>query len=366
MKSIMTVAILSFMSVCTGLSFPQAPTKSPGTLSKVGTPAPAPAAKGQAKPEADEEIPPAEPNAMFPAVVARVNGKPILGKDLERIVRGELVPLGNPEWKNLREDYRGQLVLDSITVLINQKLIYQKATASGIKTTDAEVQAEMQRIAKTFKNDAEMNIALANQMTDRASLEKDLYQSMAITKYVEENVNKKVSVTPDEVAKYYSGHLSEFQHPDMVRTSHILMPAGETAALDSLAKQRAESILARAKKGEDFAKLAKEYSTDASASQGGDMGFSSKDSIAVAEYAEAAFSLPVGSMTLVKTQLGYHIVKVTDKKKEGLSTLEEIKTQLTEFLKNEKAQAELTKLVSQLRGQAKIEMLIPAGQPLKP
>jgi peptidyl-prolyl cis-trans isomerase C len=69
---------------------------------------------------------------------------------------------------------------------------------------------------------------------------------------------------------------------------------------------------------------------------------------------------------LVKTQAGYHVIKVTDKKKEGLSTLEEVKPQLTEFLKNQKAQAELTQLVNQLRDQAKIEILIPSGQPLKP
>jgi len=57
---------------------------------------------------------------------------------------------------------------------------------------------------------------------------------------------------------------------------------------------------------------------------------------------------------------------VTDKKKEGLSTLEEVRQQLTEFLKNEKNQADLAKLVSQLRDQAKIEILIPTGPPLKP
>ncbi len=90
-----------------------------------------------------------------------------------------------------------------------------------------------------------------------------------------------------------------------------------------------------------------------------------KDNIAP-EYAEAAFSLPVGSVKLVKTEFGYHIIKVTDKKKEGLATLEEVKQELTDFLKNQKAQAELDKLVNQLRDSAKIEILIPAGQPLTP
>jgi len=349
-----------------GLCFPQAKPKAPVAASK---PAAAPAADQAAKPEqksTDEEvIPPAAPNAIFPAIVARVNGKAILGRDLEELVRRELSSIGNPEWKNLREDYRGQLTLNLLTSLINSKLIYQKAIASGIKATDAEVQAEFQKIAKTFKSDAEMNIALAEQNTDRATLEKSLHETLTLSKYVSETIDKKITVTPDELAKYYASNPDEFKHPDIVRTSHILIPIGDTSEQDAKAKERAEALLARIRKGEDFAKLAKENSVDASASQGGDIGFSSKDAL-TPEYSEAAFSLPVGGTAIVKSQYGYHVIKVTEKKKEGVSSLEEVKAQLTEFLKNQKSQAELTRLVQQLRNQAKIEYLIPAGQPLNP
>ena len=311
-------------------------------------------------------IPPAAPNAIFPAVVARVNGKAILGRDLEELIRRELTSIGNPEWKNLREDYRGQLTLAEITVLINSKLLYQKAIASGTRATDAEVQAELDKLAKNYKSDAEFNAALAGQNTDRATLEKSLYETLAMSKYVEETINKKIVVAPEELTKYYSSNPAQFNHPEIVRTSHILIrPAGDTPEQDAIARERAEALLARVRKGEDFAKLARENSVDGSASQGGDVGFATKESMA-SEYAEAAFSLPVGSVKLIRTQFGYHIVKVTEKKKEGLATLEEVKQDLTEFLKNQKFQAELAKLVNQLRDSAKIEILIPAGQPLNP
>ena len=91
-------------------------------------------------------------------------------------MRRQLSQIGSPEWKNLREEYRGQLVLESLETLVSSKLLYQKAVESGVKATDAEVQAEIQNLAKNFKSDAEMNIALANQQTDRASLENDLCQ----------------------------------------------------------------------------------------------------------------------------------------------------------------------------------------------
>ncbi len=363
-KSMTKFAVPGFLLLFAGLCFSQSAAKSQKAPPKASSPAPAAAETPQAKTD-DEAIPEASPGAIFPAVVARVGGKPIFGRDLETYVRRELISIGSPEWKNLREDFRGQLTLDGINQLINSKLLYQKALASGIKVTDAEVQAELEKITKTFKSDAEMNAALASQMTDRATLEKDLYQSLAVARYINETLEKKITVTPDELTKFYTANPTEFHHPDLVRTSHILIPGGGTAEQAAQAKQRAESILARAKKGEDFAKLAKEYSVDSSASQGGDIGFSSRDNL-VAEYADAAFSLPVGGVALAKSQSGYHVIKVTDKKGAGLSTLEEATPQLTEFLKNQKGQAELTKLLNQLRDQANIEILIPAGQPLKP
>jgi peptidyl-prolyl cis-trans isomerase C len=369
-SSFKKLTCLIFLIILAGLCFPQTSSKTTKTQPKSAPQAPSATSKSEnpatATPASSEVIPPADPNALFPAVVARVNGKPILGRELERQVRGELATIGSPEWKNLREDYREQLVYSFMQSLISAELIYQKASASGYKAVETEVQAEFQKIAKSFKSDAEMNIALASEFTDRASLEKDIGKKLVIGRYVEENVAKKISVAPEEVEKYYTANPKEFNHPDIVRTSQILIQlAGDTPEQDALAKKRAEELLARIKKGEDFAKLAKENSMDASASQGGDLGFASKEALDP-EYSEAAFSLPVGGMKIVKSQYGYHVIKVTEKKKEGLATLEEVKPSLTDFLKNQKSQAEIKKLIEQLRDQAKVEILIPIGQPLVP
>jgi peptidyl-prolyl cis-trans isomerase C len=363
-KPLTRLAVFLFFLVLSGLYDVQYQAAAQDAPAKASPPKQAQTPKPQAAD--DESIPPAAPDAIFPAIVARVNGKAISGRDLEDVVRRELSAIGDPEWNNLREDYRGQLTLNSINVLINSSLLYQSAVAAGIKATDEEVQAEFQKIAKSFSSDAEMNAALAKQGKDRSALEKNLKETLLMSKYVDENVNKKISVSQDDLAKYYSSNPKEFTHPDIVRTSHILIPpAGDTAEQDAKARERAEALLARIKKGEDFAKLAKENSVDASASQGGDIGFAAKEALA-SEYAEAAFSLPVGGVKLVKTRYGYHIIKVTEKKSAGLATLDEVKDQLTEFLKNQKAQADLTKLVNQLRDKAKIEILIAAGQPLTP
>jgi peptidyl-prolyl cis-trans isomerase C len=361
-KLLKLIFLCGFVFLSTGLSFvdsrPQTDAK---TASTEGTKTKDAAA--QTKSANDEVIPPAAPNSIFPAVVARVNGQPILGRDLEELIRQELTSIGNPEWKNLREEYRSQLINNHLTSLISTKLLYQQASANGITVTETEVQDELQKMAKNYSSDAEFNAALASQNIDRTTLEKNLFETLAMSKFVNETINKKVEVSQEELAKFYSANPAQFNHPEIVRTSHILIrPAGNTAEQDAIAKERAEALLARIKKGEDFAKLAKENSVDVSASKGGDLGFAAKEALEP-EYAEAAFSLPVGGVKLVKTQYGYHIIKVTDKKKEGLAALEEVKPDLTEFLKNQKAQAELNKLLKELREKAKIEILIQSGQP---
>jgi peptidyl-prolyl cis-trans isomerase C len=302
---------------------------------------------------------------IFPEVVARINGVPIAGLELARSIRGELEQIGSPDWESLREDYRGTLVYNSITGLINTKLIYDEAVASGTKVTDAEVQEEFLQIAKTFQNDKAMDEFLAAQNIDRDTMVKNIHKSMTVSKYIDGTVAKDVSVTPEQMAAYYKENPDAFRHPDIARTSHILIQTGADLKKNELAKQRIESLLARVEKGEDFAALAKEHSMSPSAAQGGDIGFVDREGLPP-QYADAAFSLPIGGAKIVETEDGYFIVKVTDRKKEGLATLEEVKPALAEFLMNQKKQIELTKKINQLRDRAKIEILIPAGAPLNP
>ncbi len=359
-KPLIGFTLVFFFSMSLGWSFLHSQEKQQPTAAIASSPTPEPASNTSANSVEDMEDPDTGLYALFPSQVAFVNGKAILGRDLSRLIQAELAPIGNPEWQNLREDYRTQLINQSLDSLIDGELIYQEAIASGIEVTDDEVQKELAEISKTFKNDAEMNVALANQGTDREGFTKDLERNLVVSKFVAKNISDKIVISSDELSQYYSSHPDEFRHPDIVRTSHILIivAEGATSEQDKLAKERAEAILARVKKGEDFAKLAKEYSMDSSASQGGDIGFTSKDSVAP-EYAEVAFSLPVeGVSEVFRSQFGYHIIKVTDKKKEGVSTLEEVHSQLSDFLKSQKTQKDLAQMIEGLRGKAKIEILI--------
>ncbi len=346
----------------TGQTTAQAKGQAAGPQTKPATPPP-PAKTSAAAMEPDEPIPPAAPNALFPALVARVNGKPVLGRDLEQRVRTELATIGSPAWKDLRDDYKNEVTNRSLSQLIGDELLYQKAAASGTTATQAEVQAEFDKIAKTYPSDAALNSMLAERGLDRQGLTRQLRKNLIVQKYVDETIGKKITVTPTEMTEYYNSHPDEFKHPDLTRTSHILIAIPEGASADQIERARvlAQSILDRAKKGEDFAKLAKENSQDSSASQGGDIGLTQPGEVAP-EYEAAVAKLQVGEISgLVRTQVGFHIIKLTDRKKAGTAPLEEVKAQLTDFLKNQKEDAELDKTVKSLQSQAKIEILIPIG-----
>jgi len=297
---------------------------------------------------------------MFPEVVASVNGQPISGRDLETMVRRQLASIGNPEWSDLREQYRNELIYAGATSLINSRLMYEKAISSGSRATDAEIDAEMQAFAKNFSTDAEMNTALARQFLDRGSLKQQLAQDITISKYLN-SFAETITISTEEISKYYAENPEAFAHPDLIRASIIMLSSEENAELDAQAKERAENLLSRAQKGEDFAKLAKENSVDATASGGGDIGYAAKEGLDP-DFANAVFSMSVGEIRLVKIRTGYHVVKLTDKKKEGVAPLDDVREELTAAMKQAKAQSELGTLLTQLQEQAKIEILFSPGE----
>ncbi len=304
-------------------------------------------------------------SGIFPDVVAKVDAKPVYGRELERAIRSELMPIGSPKWTDLREDYRGRLVYSSLSSLINQKLLYAEAVAAGVTTSDEEVQDAYLKMTQQFKDEGEMQAYLDRMLIDREGAVEDLQKNLLLSKCIDTNVRRRVTVTPEEMSRYYEEHQNEFRHPDIVRTSQIFLESDGTPEGEAKAEQLARELFERIQKGEDFAELARQHSKSSTAEQGGDIGYTSRDVLAP-EYAEAAFSLPIGESKVVKMAQGYRILKVTDRKKEGISSLKDAEDSLREFLMNEKAQAELVALVNRLRDQAEIEYLIPAGAPLTP
>lgn len=132
-------------------------------------------------------------------------------------------------------------------------------------------------------------------------------------RFVNTDAAAKIKVPRADVEKYYNEHLGTYTTAEQIRASHILLKTEGKNDADVRAK--AEQVLKEARAGADFAGLAKKYSEDDSnAAQGGDLDYFSRGRM-VTEFETAAFALAPGEISdLVKTQFGYHIIKITDRK----------------------------------------------------
>jgi peptidyl-prolyl cis-trans isomerase C len=160
-------------------------------------------------------------------------------------------------------------------------------------------------------------------------------------------------VTDAAVKARYEKKLKDNPPPDEVRAAHILVKT----------EDEAKAIIEQLKGGADFAALAKEKSTDkGSGANGGELGWFAKD-VMVKEFADAAFAMKVDefSQTPVKSQFGFHIIKLEERRTQPAPTLDSQREQIRAELSEEMIQA----LVTNLRKEAKVEILGPDGKPVE-
>jgi peptidyl-prolyl cis-trans isomerase C len=186
-------------------------------------------------------------------------------------------------------------------------------------------------------------------------------------RWVESQVANKIVVAPEDAQKFYNDNKQEFQEGASVKASHVLIRVEENAPEDVVKAKQAEAAKVAAlatKKGADFAALAKQYSEEPGAKEsGGDLGFFTKDRM-VPEFAEAAFSQKVGQVSQpVRTQFGWHVIKVTDTKPAHQLSFDEVKDELVNYLKRNKQREAIQNLIKELRDSAKVENNLPEPPP---
>ncbi len=234
---------------------------------------------------------------------------------------------------------RAAYLSDGTKVKFDYAVISSDDLRKTINPTDAELE-------KFFKANA---ARYANAIPETRKIE---YVSFDVS-----NVpGGKPQVTDAEVQAYYNAHQDQYQVKDQVKVRHILIavPAGSDAKTDAAAKAKAEDVLKQIKAGGSFAELAKKDSDDpGSKDQGGELGWLDHGKT-VPEFDKAAFSLPVGQTSdLVKTQFGYHIMQVEEKKTAHLRPLSEVKAEIVPVLEQQRAGAAEQTFASALAADAK-------------
>ncbi len=174
----------------------------------------------------------------------------------------------------------------------------------------------------------------------------------------------KEALTDEAMHKVYDEAVKQMGQEQEVHARHILIraaPGDEKASKE--AEDKIKAIIARLKKGEDFVKVASEVTEDPSGkANGGDLGYFSKEQM-VPEFSDVAFKLDKGQISdPVKTQFGWHVIKIEDKRVKPVPKFEEVKPQIEQYV-TRKAQAEL---VTKLRAEAKIEKMYKVEEPPAP
>jgi peptidyl-prolyl cis-trans isomerase D len=198
----------------------------------------------------------------------------------------------------------------------------------GITATDAEVAAHFEANKETYR------------LPEKRKIKYLLIDAQAL--------RARVTVTPQEIQDYYRDNEQQYSTPGQIKASHILLKTGEGKKEEDVRK-RAEALLAKAKAGADFAELATANSEDDSnKDKGGDLGFFGKGSM-VPEFEQAAFALEPGQISdVVKTSYGFHIIKLTEKQAESKKSIDEVRTQIEDQLKWQRAQEQAQQLAEKI------------------
>ncbi|WP_299087270.1 peptidylprolyl isomerase [uncultured Metabacillus sp.] len=230
----------------------------------------------------------------------------------------------------------------AVDTLITKSIIEQEAKKEKVSVSDKEVDAELQELIDSYGGEETFN----QQLTASGLTEEDVKEDVKTNLQIEKILEPSIEITEEEMKTYFDENKESFAKTKQVKASHILVEDEKTA---NEVKEKIDA-------GEDFAELAKEYSTDTgSAENGGDLGFFGEGSM-VAEFEKAAFSMKVNEISEpVKSEYGYHIIKVTDIQEAAEANFEDSKEEIKDILFDEKMQTEYPTWLEEKKEEYKVK-----------
>ena len=329
---------------------------------KADAPKPAPAAAATAPAHAPAGAPDAlaAPKPMppqIPDVLARVNGEKIERWEFDNAVKRVEARAGGP----VPPDKRDQVLRGVLDQLVAYHLLAQESRTRKIAVPEADVNARLAEIRKSFPTEEAFKQGIAAQGLTLDQLKMQTKTGLEVAKVIETEVNTKVAVQDPEVRTFYDSNLERFKQGDSVHAAHILigLPQNPSPEQKAAARTQAAAVLKTVKAGGDFATLARSSSSDTgSAQNGGDLGFFPKGQMTPA-FEEAAFKLKPGTTSgLVETPFGFHIIKVIERRAPRTAPFEEVAGQIKDFLTQGQREQKLEQFVEQVKSKGKIEILV--------
>lgn len=269
-------------------------------------------------------------------VVATVNDEPIVGGDLTFLAY-TTTAASKDSLHNA--DFNKRL----LSQMIDRVVFSQEARASGVVVADTTVESMVSQFIQQFGGEEHVGNMLAEMGVSRDDLSRSFRRDMMIREFVTEHVQPSIQIADADSRAFYDQHQSAFAAVDSVRASHIIIlaRADDTPEVKQQHLDQITQIQKRAKAGEDFAALARQYSQDGAARSGGDLGYFPREMM-VKPFSDVAFSLKKGEISsVVETQFGYHVIKCVDHKKAHEVTYEEARPKVDAMLRQQQLGTEL-------------------------
>jgi peptidyl-prolyl cis-trans isomerase C len=287
--------------------------------------------------------------------VAWVNGTPITPKELQR------------ELKKTRDTYAMQNIFhdkselahleqEVLERLIERELLWQQAVKTGISVTDEAVSAELAEMKRQSGNEAIFNNMLNNRELSLQALLALIRKDLTINALIEQEIGGGMAVADSACRTYYQNNLDQFEAPEKIRASHIAIFLDENASDAERQKAHAtiQSLEQRLRQGAPFESLAREFSDCASSERDGDLGFLTSGTLDPA-FEKAAFALELNQVSpIVKSSMGYHLIKVTDRQPVRVLAFDEAREAIERHLLDQAIDNGVKQYLAVLRQKAEI------------
>jgi parvulin-like peptidyl-prolyl isomerase len=293
--------------------------------------------------------------------VARVNGVDIPHERLERGFEEELrsrrinlLQIRNPE--RVKEMKRA--VLDN---LIEQELFWQASQRAGIVVPEKEIEDAYQATKGAFKSADAFEQRIAIEGFTPATYRELVRKQAHARKYAQQVAATAPAVTDEEVHRFYADNPGNFQRPAQARVRHIVVnvPPGADAKVRAQRRELIEGILARARAGEDFDALAREYSEAPTRQWGGEMDPFARGQ-APAPIEDAAFSLSPGEVSgVIVVGDSFQVLKVESRSDAVVVTEEAARAAILEHLRGARASEAIAAEAKRLRASQDVKVLLP-------
>jgi peptidyl-prolyl cis-trans isomerase SurA len=291
---------------------------------------------------------------LLDKVMAIVNKEVITWSDLYKAMEFE----ATDEIKAMKDEDRRRFFKENESMflesLIDMRLQLQEAAKAGVSASDEDVNRAIENIRKKYSmTDEVFKDAIAKEGFTLAEYRKKLSEQITISRIVEQDVKSKVLVTEGEIDKYIAGHKELEKESEGFNISHIFFKKTDDKRQ---LEEKAMEIYKKIKAGENFSDLAKQYSEDASARSGGELGFIRKSDMSV-DFLNVLSKMKLGDVSEpFWSGNGIHIIRLNDKKE--VKSLQELREIVRQKLLDEKFNREYKNWIKGLRERAYVEIKI--------